>query len=129
MARAYKKKVEMARESKSKGRIITPKATREITLLFHQKLNEAWTTFTEYPRSELKTLYACFRAQHFKHKQLEEEVKKAFVEFLKHRYFDWMFHIKKPIFKKYTKKEDHYKNGPSFIPTPFWKKMVDEWMA
>ena len=52
----------MAREDKSKGRIITPKATREITILFHQKLNEAWTTFTEYPRSKLETLYACFIA-------------------------------------------------------------------
>ncbi|XP_030967794.1 40S ribosomal protein SA-like isoform X3 [Quercus lobata] len=30
--------------------------------------------------------------------------------------------------KEYTKKEDHYKNGPSFITTPFWKKMVDKWM-
>ena len=39
-------------------RIITTKATREITILFHQKLNGAWTTFTEYPNSELETLYA-----------------------------------------------------------------------
>ena len=39
-----------------------------------------------------------------------------------------MFHIKNPIFKKYTEKEDHYKNVPSFIPTLFWKKMVDKWM-
>ncbi|XP_075648600.1 uncharacterized protein LOC142619395 [Castanea sativa] len=28
------------------GKIITPKATREITILFHQKLNGAWTNFT-----------------------------------------------------------------------------------
>ena len=65
----------MAREGKSKGRIITPKATREITILFHPKLNGAWTTFTEYLRSEHETLYACYRAQHFKHKQPDEEVK------------------------------------------------------
>ncbi|KAK9987879.1 hypothetical protein SO802_028118 [Lithocarpus litseifolius] len=50
------------------GKIITPKATREITILFHQKLNGAWTTFTEYPKSELETLYARYRAQRFKHK-------------------------------------------------------------
>ena len=50
-------------------RIITPKATQEITILFHQKLNRAWTTFTEYPNSELETLYAWYRAQRFKHKQ------------------------------------------------------------
>ena len=37
-------------------------------------------------------------------------------------------YIKNPIFKKYTEKEDHYKNGPSFISTLFWKKMVDKWM-
>ncbi|KAL0005476.1 hypothetical protein SO802_013037 [Lithocarpus litseifolius] len=40
-----------------------------------------------------------------------------------------MFHIRNPIFQKYEKKEDRYKNGPSFIPTPFWKEMVDKWMA
>ncbi|KAL4644831.1 hypothetical protein ACB092_02G192100 [Castanea dentata] len=50
------------------GKIITPKATREITILFHQKLNGAWTTFTKYPNSELETLYAQYRAQRFKHK-------------------------------------------------------------
>ena len=108
----------MAREVKSKGRIITPKATREITILFYQKLNRGWTTFSEYPRSKLETLYACYRAQHFQHKQLDEEVKKEFVELVKRYYSDWMFHIKNPIFK----------NGPSFIPTLFWKKMVDKWM-
>ena len=85
-------------------------------------------TFTKYPRFELETLYACYRAQHFKHKQLDEEVKKAFVELVKRYYFDWMFHIKNLIFRKYTEKEDCYKNGPSFIPTVFWKKMVDKWM-
>ncbi|KAK9989296.1 hypothetical protein SO802_029535 [Lithocarpus litseifolius] len=111
------------------GKIITPKATREITILFHQKLNGAWTSFTEYPNSELETLYARYRAQRFKHKQPDEEVKKAFVESVKHRYSDWMFHIRNPIFQKYEKKEDCYKNGPSFIPTPFWKEMVDKWMA
>ena len=69
-------------------RIITPKATREITILFHQKLNGAWTTFTEYPNSELEILYARYRAQHFKHKQPYEEGKKAFIESVKHRYSD-----------------------------------------
>ena len=100
----------MAREGQSKGKIITPKATREITILFHQNMNGVWTTFTKYPKSELETLYACYRAQHFKHKQLDEEVKKAFVELVKRYYSYWMFHIKNPIFKKYTEKEDHYKN-------------------
>ena len=104
MARAYQKKVDMAREGKSKERIITPKATQEITILFHQKLNGAWTTFTEYPRSKLKTLYACFIAQHFKQKQLDKEVKKAFVEYVKHHYSDWMFHIKNPILSTLRKK-------------------------
>ena len=84
----------MAREGKSKGRIITPKATREITILFYQKLNGAWTTLTEYPRSELETLYACYRAQHFKHKQPDEEVKKTFVELVRRCYSDWMFTLK-----------------------------------
>ena len=56
------------------------------------------------------------RAQHFKLKQPNEEVKKEFVELVKRCYFDWMFHIKNPIFKKYTEKEDRYKNGLSFIP-------------
>ena len=60
--------------------------------------------------------------------QPNEEVKKEFVELVKRCYFDWIFHIKNPIFKKYTEKEDHYKNGPSFISTLFWKKMVDKWM-
>ena len=46
----------MAREGKSKGKIITPKATQEITILFYQKLNGAWTTFSEYPRSKLETI-------------------------------------------------------------------------
>ena len=85
-------------------------------------------TFTKYPKSELETLYACYIAQHLKHKQPNEEVKKAFVESVKCYYSDWMFHLKNPIFKKYTKKEDRYKNGHSFILTPFWKKMVDKWM-
>ena len=66
----------MAREGKSKGKIITPKTTRENTILFYQKLNGARTAFSEYPRSELKNLYTCYRAQHFKHKQPNEEVKK-----------------------------------------------------
>ena len=39
-----------------------------------------------------------------------------------------MFRIRNPIFQKYEAKEDRYKNGPSFIPTPFWKEMVDKWM-
>ena len=95
---------------------------------FHQKLNGAWTTFTEYPNSKLETLYARYKAQRFKNKQPNEEVKKAFVEPVKHRYSDWMFCIRNPIFQKYKKKEDLYKNGPSFIPTPFWKEMVDKWM-
>ena len=85
-------------------------------------------TFTKYPRFELETLYACYRAQHFKHKQPDEEVKKSFVELVKRCYSDWMFHIKNHIFKKYIEKEDRYKNDPSFIPTHFWKKMVDKWM-
>ena len=85
-------------------------------------------TFTKYPRFELETLYACYRAQHFKHKQPDEEVKKSFVELVKRCYSDWMFHIKNPIFKKYIEKEDRYKNDPSFIPTLFWKMMVDKWM-
>ena len=51
-------------------------------------------TFSEYPRSELETLYACYRAQHFKHKQLDEEVKKAFVELVKPCYSDWIFTLK-----------------------------------
>ncbi|KAL0014014.1 hypothetical protein SO802_001083 [Lithocarpus litseifolius] len=117
-------------ETKDRGaRIITPKATREITILFLQKLNGAWTTFTEYPNSELETLYARYRAQRSKHKQPDEEVKKAFVESVEHHYSDWMFRIRNPIFQKYEKKEDPYKNGPSFIPTPFWKEMVDKWMV
>ncbi|KAL4650638.1 hypothetical protein ACB092_01G102300 [Castanea dentata] len=64
----------MTREGKSKGRIITPKATQEITILFYQKLNGVGRLL------------------------------------------------------KYTEKEDHYKNGPSFIPTLIWKKVVDKWM-
>ena len=56
-------------------RIITPKATQEITILFHQKLNGAWTTFIENSNSELDTLYARYRAQLFKHKQPNEEDK------------------------------------------------------
>ncbi|KAL0011767.1 hypothetical protein SO802_006875 [Lithocarpus litseifolius] len=96
---------------------------------FSPKLNGAWTTFVEYPNSELETLYARYRAQRFKHKQPDEEVKKAFVESVKHRYSDWMFRIRNPIFQKYEKKEDRYKNGHSFIPNPFWKEMVDKWMA
>ena len=99
-------------------KIITPKATREITILFYQKLNGTWTTFSEYPRSELKTLYACYRAQHFKHKQPDEEVKKEFIELVKRCYSDWMFHIKNPIFKKYRDKEDRYKNGLTGMPYP-----------
>ena len=39
-----------------------------------------------------------------------------------------MFCIRNPIFKKYKEKYDRYKNGPSFIPTPIWKKMVGKWM-
>nr|XP_023892709.1 uncharacterized protein LOC112004713 [Quercus suber]XP_023892710.1 uncharacterized protein LOC112004713 [Quercus suber]XP_023892711.1 uncharacterized protein LOC112004713 [Quercus suber]XP_023892713.1 uncharacterized protein LOC112004713 [Quercus suber]XP_023892714.1 uncharacterized protein LOC112004713 [Quercus suber] len=39
-----------------------------------------------------------------------------------------MFRIRDTIFQKYKAKEDRYKNGPSFIPTPFWKEMVDKWM-
>ena len=50
------------------------------------------------------------------------------MESAKNRHSNWMFHIKNPIFKNYTEKEDRYKNGPSFIPTLFWKKMVDKWM-
>ncbi|KAL0010507.1 hypothetical protein SO802_005615 [Lithocarpus litseifolius] len=68
------------------------------------------------------------KAQRFKHRQPDEEVKNAFVESVKHRYSDWMFRIRNPIFHNYEKKEDLYKNGPSFIPTPFWKEMVDKWM-
>ena len=45
----------MVREGKSKGKVIIPKSTREITILFYQKLNGAWMTFSEYPRSELET--------------------------------------------------------------------------
>ena len=55
-------------------------------------------------------------------------MKKEFVKLVKHYYSNWMFHIKHPIFKNYTEKEDRYKNGPSFIPTLFWKKMMDKWM-
>ena len=88
MARAYKKKGDIARKGKSKGKIITPKATREITILFYQKLNGAWMTFSEYSRSKLENLYAFYRAQHFKHKQPDEEVKKEFVELVKRCYSD-----------------------------------------
>ena len=98
-------------------RIITTKATREITILFHQKLNGAWTTFTEYPNSELETLYARYRAQRFKHKQPDEEVKKAFVESVKHRYSDWMFRIRNPIFRSTKRKKIVTRMVlPSFLP-------------
>ena len=30
--------------------------------------------------------------------------------------------------KEGLRKEDRYKNGPSFIFTPFGKEMVDKWM-
>ena len=90
------------------------------------KLNGACTTFSEYPISELETLYAYYRDQHFKHKQPDEEVKKESVELVKRCYSDWMFHVKNPIFKKYTEKEDCYKNGPSFILTLFWKTLLEK---
>ena len=85
-------------------------------------------TFSEYPRSELEILYACYRAQHFKHKQPDEEVKKEFVELVKCCYSDWMFHIKNHIFKKYTEKEDCYKNGPSFYHSFEKKWWINGWM-
>ncbi|KAL4632275.1 hypothetical protein ACB092_04G038000 [Castanea dentata] len=119
----------MAREGKSKGRIITPKASREITILFYQNLNGAWTTYSEYPKSEFETLYACYRAQHFKHKQPNEEVKKEFVELVKRCYSDWMFHIKNPIFNKYTEKKDRYRMVlPSFLHSFGKRWWINRWM-
>ena len=62
MVRAYKKKKRQTWQGKLKvkAEIITPKATQEITILFYQKLSGAWTTFSEYARSKLETLYACY---------------------------------------------------------------------
>ena len=62
------------------------------------------------------------------YKQPNEEVKKEFVELVKRCYFDWMFHIKNPIFKKYTEKEDHYKNGPSFLHSFGKRWWINGWM-
>ena len=86
-------------------RIITTKATREITILFHQKLNGAWTTFTEYPNSELETLYARYRAQRFKHKQPDEEVKKAFIESVKHAILIGCFALEILFFRSMKRKK------------------------
>ena len=117
MTRAYKKKRHRWQgKVKVKAESSYQKLLERLLFFFYQKLNGAWTTFSEYPISELENLYACYRAQHFKHKQPDEEVKKEFVELVKHCFSDWMFHIKNPIFKKYTEKEDRYKNGLSFIP-------------
>ncbi|XP_039116448.1 uncharacterized protein LOC120251861 [Dioscorea cayenensis subsp. rotundata] len=111
------------------NRIITPKAISEIHVLFHQKINGPWTSYSEYPKSELDTLFARYLAVGFSHNQLEEEVKKAFENSVKCRYSDWMLRIRKPIFEKHETREDRYKHPPSFIPSNVWKEMVDKWMG
>ncbi|XP_039143956.1 uncharacterized protein LOC120281093 [Dioscorea cayenensis subsp. rotundata] len=111
------------------NRIITPKAISEIHVLFHQKINGPWTSYSEYPKSELDTLFARYLAVGFSHNQLEEEVKKAFENSVKCRYSDWMLRIRKPIFEKHETREDRYKHPSSFIPSNVWKEMVDKWMG
>ena len=106
-------------------RIITPKPLERLPFFFTKNLM-ALRQLLQNTQVLSETWYARYKAQCFKHKQLDEEVKKAFVESVKHRYSDWMFCIRNPNFQKYKKKEDRYKNGPSFIPTPFWKEMVDK---
>lgn len=110
-------------------RIVTPKAVSEIHVLFHQKINGAWISYSEYPKSELDTLFARYLAVGFSHRQTEEEVKQAFENSVRYRYADWMLRIRKPIFKKHQTREARYKNPPSFIPINVWKEMVDKWMG
>jgi hypothetical protein len=46
-------------------------------------------------------LYECYKEATFDHKNSELEVRKVFDDYIKRRYPDWMWHLRKDCFEKY----------------------------
>ena len=94
---------------------------------FHQNIHGPWTTFSEYPKEQLDMLYECYKEAAFDHKNSELEMWKVFDDYIKHRYPDWMWHLRKDCFEKYQYWEDRYKHPPDDITPVIWKEMVKKW--
>ncbi|KAK1548745.1 hypothetical protein Q3G72_014747 [Acer saccharum] len=110
------------------GRIVTPEVVREISILFSQNIIGPWIRYTEYPEDERETLFARFKEIKFAYTCTEEELKAAMLKTCSILFKDWMFLLRKKIFKKYLTKEARKTHPPNNVPVKVWEKMVDKWM-
>ncbi|KAK0574407.1 hypothetical protein LWI29_023128 [Acer saccharum] len=110
------------------GRIVTPEVVREISILFSQNIIGHWIRYTEYPEDERETLFARFKEIKFAYTCTEEELKAAMLKTCSILFKDWMFLLRKKIFKKYLTKEAQKAHPPNNVPVKVWEKMVDKWM-
>lgn len=108
-------------------RFITAEVTREISVLFHREITGPWITFSEYPQSELDTLYARFQEIDFKCNHSGELHRRAFKLVVSSNYSTWMYRLRNPIFKKYATQEERAKHPPKEIAEPVWRLMVEKW--
>jgi hypothetical protein len=86
-------------------------------------------TFTEYPESELDTLFARFQELDFKCDHPVDLHRKMFEFTISKNYSNWMHRIRGPIFKKYLTFEERVRNPPTEVPRSIWKLMVQKWMT
>ncbi|KAF2299884.1 hypothetical protein GH714_005658 [Hevea brasiliensis] len=106
--------VQMAKRNRNQdySQFITPEAVHEISNLFHQHIHGDWINFTEYPKTELDTLFARFKESGFTYTCFEEELREVFTLYVKNRYTDWMSKLRKKVFDKYETIEECYKHSP-----------------
>ncbi|KAL5805068.1 hypothetical protein ACOSQ3_031868 [Xanthoceras sorbifolium] len=80
--------------------IVTPEVVREIFILFSENIIGPWIRYTEYPEDEHEILFAHFKEIKFAYTCTEEELKAAMLKTCSILFKDWMFLLRKPIFKK-----------------------------
>ncbi|KAK2644702.1 hypothetical protein Ddye_019897 [Dipteronia dyeriana] len=80
------------------------------------KHNRALVRYTEYPEDERETLFARFKEIKFAYECTEEELKAAMLKTCSILFKDWMFLLRKPIFKKYLTKEARKAHLPDIVP-------------
>ncbi|KAL5794535.1 hypothetical protein ACOSP7_003129 [Xanthoceras sorbifolium] len=88
------------------GRIVTLKVVREISTIFSQNIIGPWIRYTEYPEDEREILFAHFKEIKFAYTCTEEELKVAMLKTYSILFKDWMFLLRKPIFKNRRNKSN-----------------------
>ncbi|KAK3219434.1 hypothetical protein Dsin_013404 [Dipteronia sinensis] len=111
------------------GRIVTPVAVTEISIVFYQNITGPWIKYKEYPEVGHEALFARFKQiQRFRYTCIEEDLNAAFLKTVSNLYGNWMHRLRKPIFEKYKSPKERIAHPPDNVSPVVWKEMVDKWM-